>query len=47
MGQAVATNAAIGTKDTEWIRHNVTDVLADALAKAIAKQIFASIAEVE
>ena len=47
MGQAVASNAAIGTKDTELIRHNVTDVLADALAEAIAKRIFASVLEAE
>jgi len=39
MGQAVATWEAIGTKDTEIIRHNVTDVLSDAIAQALAKQI--------
>ena len=44
MGQAVASNAAIGTKDTEIIRHNVTDVLADALAKAITQRVFDSVA---
>lgn len=44
MRQAVAEKTAIGTKETEIIRHNVTDVLADAMAKAIAKRIFESIA---
>ena len=43
MGQAVAANNAIGTNDAEKLRHNVTDVLADALAKALARQIINSI----
>lgn len=38
MGQAVA-HAAIGTKDNEELRRKVTDVLADAVAQAIATSI--------
>ena len=44
MGQAVAQNAATGTKDNELLRRKVTDVLADAVAQALAKSIINSVA---
>lgn len=43
MGQAVTEKKVNGTKETEIIRHKVTDVLADAMAKAIAKRVFDSV----
>lgn len=45
MGQAVANKTAAGTKENAELRRIVTDVLADAVAQALAKHIVNSVVE--